>query len=66
MAPVSHSDDWGWDVKRRIPIEKPKREKPEARAFHRHHRPVLDAGDVRYAKRVPQNDIGILDRRIAG
>src|SRR3712207_9145833 len=50
------------DVERRVAVEEARGLQPEGQGVHRHHRPLLGAGDVGDAENVPAGDIGVLGR----
>ena len=54
----------GRHVQRRVGVEEAERPEGEADPLDRHHRPVLRPRDVVAAQRVPEHDVGVLDRPV--
>src|SRR3954453_3479745 len=58
---VRRGDVEGW-----VLVEEADRLEGEAGVLDGHHRPVLRAGDMVDAERVPGDAVGVLDRAVAG
>src|ERR1700751_3756058 len=56
--------DRGWNVEPGVAVEEADRLEHEADLLHRHHRPVLWAGDVQHPEHVPEDDVIVDDSAV--